>query len=607
MTTDNDPQTALEQERAEMPRDQKPMEAGRKNASETWPPDGWRIHPNAPVINLSHHAQGAETVTEALAAIGQTNDPPKIMQRDGQLVTVVHDERGVSSIRLLDTTPLAVSLLYLARWRRSTVSGEGEERQVSTRTVLPPQYVARAISHSSGWPKDCIPPLRGLSPTPLLRADGSLHTREGYDPQTLSWYAPNPNSGEHFRDRMAALTMQTPTQEDAVAAVAILREWLTDFLFDGDAERSNALALFLTLLARPLLRESGDNIPLALIEASKPRTGKTLLSETLVLASLGVMPALTSMPPDEVEMRKSLLTIAMSGRPYWVLDNLNEKLDSGSLASALTSGRIQGRELGGHHDADAEIAAVMIATANQPIATAELLGRSYRIRLNANMSRPQDRDPATYQHRYILRYTREHRAQVVAAGLTILRAYLLAGRPAYDLPTKGGYEGWVDLIGGALAHAGVTAFLTNEQALADSADDEAGEIERFYAALWAQYGQQEWRVGQLLKDASAPGSDLSAALPGALADVLAYPSKFTSVAGKYLRRLQGVPYGTPDMRLRGREDKHAKQLVWRMEGRAPASDVVTEQEQPSSNGHAPIAPGDARQLLQEGEAHHEPS
>jgi hypothetical protein len=125
---------------------------------------------------------------------------------------------------------------------------------------------------------------------------------------------------------MAGLGQETPTQADTQVAVATLLDWLCDFPFDGDAEKANALALFLTLLARPFLRESGENIPLALIEASKPRTGKTLLAETLVLASLGVMPALTSMPPNEEEMGKSLLTIAMSGRPYWVLDNVNEKL-----------------------------------------------------------------------------------------------------------------------------------------------------------------------------------------------------------------------------------------------------------------------------------------
>jgi hypothetical protein len=594
LPTDNDPQTTLEQERAETPRDLSLKDATRKDAGEAWPPDGWRIHQNAPTINLSHHDQGPETVAEALAAIRQTNDPPRIMQRDGQLVTVVSDERGVSSIRLLDISALSDALAYSAHWRRSAV---GEDGVVSTRTTLPPHYIARMIDHHAGWPAYIILPLRGLSPTPLLRSDGSLHATVGYDPVTRYWYVPNPSGGAGFADRMEPLAHEAPTRADAVAAVAILREWLFDFPFESEAERANALALFLTLLARSLLRESGDNIPLALIEASKPRTGKTLLSETLILVSLGVMPALTSIPPDEEEMRKSLLTLALSGRPYWVLDNLNEKLDSAALASSLTTGRIQGRMLGGHHEVDAEIAAVMVATANQPVATTELLARSYRIRLNANMARPQDRDPSSYKHPRILRYTLEHRAEIVAAGLTILRAYLLVGSPRYDLPAKGGYEGWVELIGGALAYVGVTAFLTNEKALAESADDEAGEIERFYAALWSQYGKKEWRVSDLQKDAKVEGSGLSMTLPARLAETLAFPSQFATTAGKYLRRLEGVPYGAPEMRLHGRADSHLNQTVWSLE--SGEADKATPQV--STNGHAPIARSDAQRLLEEGQ------
>src|SRR5262245_23968335 len=231
MSTDsNDPQAALEQDRAETPRDLRLVDTTNKNANEMWPPEGWEIHPNAPVINLSHHAQGPETVAVALAAIGKTNDPPQIMQRDGQLVSVVRDERGVSSIRLLDTSALNDALAYLAQWRRNAV---GEGGVVSTRTALPPHYIARMIDHHASWPGTIVLPLRGLSPTPLLRRDGSLHASAGYDPVTRYWYAPNATSGVAFQQRMESLAHETPTQADAEEAAAILREWLIDFPFDG--------------------------------------------------------------------------------------------------------------------------------------------------------------------------------------------------------------------------------------------------------------------------------------------------------------------------------------------------------------------------------------
>jgi putative DNA primase/helicase len=46
------------------------------------------------------------------------------------------------------------------------------------------------------------------------------------------------------------------------------------------------------------------------------------------------------------------------------------------------------------------------------------------------------------------------RAQLVAAGLTVLRGYSAAGRPDMRLPPWGSFEGWSKLVRGALVWAG---------------------------------------------------------------------------------------------------------------------------------------------------------
>ncbi len=94
----------------------------------------------------------------------------------------------------------------------------------------------------------------------------------------------------------------------------------------------------------------------------------------------GALPALSSVPPDETEMRKMLASLALHGRTYLVFDNVNGLLDSAALASVLTTGMISDRLLKTNDILDMRVGFVLAATGNQLEATTELLARSYRIK-----------------------------------------------------------------------------------------------------------------------------------------------------------------------------------------------------------------------------------
>jgi hypothetical protein len=65
------------------------------------------------------------------------------------------------------------------------------------------------------------------------------------------------------------------------------------------------------------------------------------------------------------------------------------------------------------------------------------------------------------------------RGDLVAAALTLCRAWYAAGCPAGKSPVLGSFEDWSRLLGGVLQHIGVPEFLGNLQDLYVEMDDSA--------------------------------------------------------------------------------------------------------------------------------------
>ena len=470
-------------------------------------PQTWQMRPGAEELTITEHHTGPETVLAALTELCNTNQPAYLFQRYGRLTRIVPDEHGLPAVADVSQSALKGILARSALWQAEVKTRKGE---IVLERLQPPAYVVEDIASHGDWP---LPALKGISAIPILRPDGSLHTTHGYDARTGYWYEP---SGV-LVGRPIALP-DPITLEDTERSARVLEEWLVDFPFAGaTTEKAHALAYFLTLLSRPVLE---GNTPLALIVATKPRTGKTLLVECIVSAVLGVLPALTSVPGDEAEMRKLLASYSLHGKVYLVFDNVNGPLDSASLASVLTTGMISDRILKSNDILDMRAGFVMAATGNQLQATTELLARSYRCLLDAETSRPQDRKD--FHHEYILGYTKEHRYELLRAGFILLAGYIRAGQPGADrVPRKGGYEEWAHLIGGTLAYAGIPGFLQNEMELSASSDEGESEMERFLAALLQTFGHTPFKVARVLEEAAKPNSRLSLALPTHLAEITA--------------------------------------------------------------------------------------
>jgi hypothetical protein len=123
--------------------------------------------------------------------------------------------------------------------------------------------------------------------------------------------------------------------------------------------------------------------------------------------------------------------------------------------------------------------------------------RCYRVRLDANAAQPWMRGGFKYE---LPAYAAENRGKVVAALLTMARAWIAAGRPKGGNPVLGSFESWCKTIGGILEYAGLKGFLGNLQEMyRDTADgeDDADQWSQWMGAIHAHYGDRAFTVKDL--------------------------------------------------------------------------------------------------------------
>ncbi len=91
-------------------------------------------------------------------------------------------------------------------------------------------------------------------------------------------------------------------------------------------------------------------------------------------------------------------------------------------------------------------------TSNGVVLHPDLPRRALRIRLESEDELPDAR--TGFRHPLLLSWVGENRGRIVAA-LSLLRAYVAAGRPAQDLPGMGSFEEWSALVRSAVVYHGL--------------------------------------------------------------------------------------------------------------------------------------------------------
>jgi hypothetical protein len=458
---------------------------------------------------------------DALHALQAVNDPPELFVRGGMMAAIVPDERQRQIISEVGVDALCGRLARSADYFKVTAS------KAEYDCPPPPVVVKDILALAPGaWG---FPSLDCVTAAPILRPDGSILDAHGYDPATRMYYAPDPDL------RVPAIA-PNPSTDHIEVAVALINDAIGEFPYSDEASYANALAAMLTPIIRPAINAP---TPLALLDAPQAGTGKSLLSDVIAIIATGRPGEMFSAPKDEDEWRKVITTALLSGTSVVIFDNVTRPLSSGDLCSVLTATTWADRAMRTHVKISLPVKATFLASGNNIRLAGDMPRRCYRVRLDARCSTPFLRtgpEPGkSFRISDLKAWAHEHRGQLLAALLTLARAWYVAGQPKPSIKLLGSFESWTGAIGGILEYAGIKGFMENASAIYEEADDESREWEVLLIALHQEFHGGPFTVADFVErvtgSASASATTLKAALPGSLAEALERPGSLRKRLG----------------------------------------------------------------------------
>lgn len=422
-------------------------------------------------------ARADHNVTCTLEALQQHSE---LFVQGATLVRVLKTPRGRIIHRLTPEAlpPLMSAVADFVRLARGA-GGEVEHRRVE-----PPLPLARQILAGGAFPG--FRQLDGIVSSPVLRPDGSLHTKRGYDAATRLYLEP---VGQF------PAPVEAPTQQHAREAAERLLAPFAEFGFVHAADKAALIALILSLIGKAA--HDGPT-PMFPITANIRGAGKGKLASCAVLIATGAVPAVVGWPDTEAEQSKRLDTIVLDGAPVALFDNITGELGGGPLDLALTAWSYSGRVLGKSLMPRVErVWTIFIATGNNCTFGGDTARRVVPIRLKCDNSRPEER---TFDIPDLQAHVQEHRAALYADAVTILRAFILAKKPAHGQALLGSFEGWDALVRAAIIWAGLPDPL-DTRAEIEKVDEAAARHAQLVALLDALFHSrtEPWTSGDVAR------------------------------------------------------------------------------------------------------------
>jgi putative DNA primase/helicase len=424
---------------------------------------------------------------EAWQALLAANDPPRVFMQGRLMGRLERETDGALICVNLTRERLRHELGRMAVWYKP---GEDEDKDI----VLPPMWI---VDDMLARPEPPLPSLTRIIETPVFAPDGTLQTSPGYHAASHTFY--DPPKGLTIQEVPAH-----PSIDDITLAKLLIAELLHDFPFVAEADRAQAIGLFLLLYVRDLILGPTPN---HLIESPGPGSGKGLLADALLRPSAGCQLGIVTEARDEDEWRKRLTSRLKEGRAVLLLDNIKRPLDSAQLAGALTALVWEDRLLGLNETTRLPMRCAWVTTGNNPVLSTEMARRSIRIRLDPKIDRPWLREG--FLHADLRAWVDANRARLIWAALVLVQNWLAQGRPSPSAKPLGSYEQWTTVVGDILEAAGISGFLANLDEFYEIADQEGSIWRAFVAVWWSKFGEQEVGAGELFPLASSiDGFDL---------------------------------------------------------------------------------------------------
>ncbi|MGW5642216.1 hypothetical protein ACWEV3_11020 [Saccharopolyspora sp. NPDC003752] len=433
-------------------------------------PDAIRVLTNAVgsrIIPDTYVQDGVPVVVEAVSGAG---DP-----------TAGDDDVALPLAATSLRAPLLASLLAEhAHVVRPEMDKEGVPTEVE---ISPAGPVLNAVLSRRSWPD--LPVLRRIISTPVLRPDGTLLQRPGYDPATGFLLA--------TRAHLDPVPERPTAEQVEESRQFLLERFLRDFPWRTPADRANYLGLLVTPIIRPFTRALS---PFGVIDATMPGSGKTILSGCVgLLVGQRVM----TWTDSEDELRKAITTVLADQVGVVVYDNLEEGavINSAVLARLVTERTWTDRKLGSNTASTFPNDRLWLATGNNLRVGGDMASRTVWVRLDPDCPRPEARSGFTIPNLDNWILDPANQATVLRHVLTLILDWTAAGAPiSTSVPQMRQFTRWAQHIGGFLEHHGIGGFLANAEDSREL-DDDAAEWRAFLLRWHALHGQKRLTANEL--------------------------------------------------------------------------------------------------------------
>ena len=347
------------------------------------------------------------------------------------------------------------------------------------------------------------------------------------------------------------------------AALALLKDLLTEFSFASDTDLAAALAALLTAAVRPSL----PHAPMFHVRAHMVGSGKSYLCELITAFATPQRGTPTTFPADDEECRKLLLAELLRAPAVIEFDNLTGDLVAHkSLCTALTSEHMSGRILGVSKTATVSTRALFLSSGNNVGPVQDMTRRCITIHLDPSCEVPAAR---SFKRPELVRDVLRERGRYVSAALTIVRAWIVAGRPKAACKSLAGYGDWSDLCRQPLLWLGLADPTESVfEAMAEDPDRET--LDRLLTAWQSVFGKTPAMVRDAVKQASHSTTSMrncakcSTTLPTSAAK-----STAAGWDGGFRRHAGRIVDGRRFVRASGNRSAEA----WQVESVSPVSSV----------------------------------
>ncbi|WP_158511592.1 bifunctional DNA primase/polymerase [Bradyrhizobium sp. CCGE-LA001] len=416
-----------------------------------------------------------------------------------------------------------------------------DKKGKANKFAAPLGFATHYLARGDKWK---LPVITGVIEAPTLRRDGSIIDSDGYDSQSGLLLD---MGGVQFPD-----VPEEPTRADAIAALELLKKPFAGFPFVANAKgRSASRSVMLSAVLTALVRRTLHSAPMHGTSAPTMGTGKTLAIDVVSMIATGRLTTAMSQGANEEEDEKRLFSVLLQNDLILLIDNVKRPIEGDALCTVLTQSTWQSRILGESRRVEVPTNVLMMASGNNLTYKGDMTTRSLLCRLDAQMENPETRrfdiDLKTW--------VPKHRVELVVAGLTVLRAFVVAGRPGLkELTPFGRFEDWSNLVRGALVWLGEPDPCKTRDFIATD-DPERNDLEQLFAAIKDNAGDAAWTAGELIK----MGDDCSDGLLTEAIESAVPGSANAKNLGRYLHARNGKILG--GMRLVGKYDSHAK--MWK--------------------------------------------